>query len=348
MKRILTSISGSILLLALNACTSNHAAEKREDKVKVAVRLSTVQSLNASKPVHTSGLTSSETESNLSFKTDGIVLKTYVKTGDFIKKGQLLASLNLTEIEAQVVQAKNALNKAGRDLDRFKELLKKSAATLEQVQNMTTLFENAQETYRIATYNLSNSQIHAAYDGVVLKKWINEGELVRGGHPVFTVSARNVSSWVLIAGLSDKDWARVSIGDTAQIHFDHMASPVQGSIVRLAQGADPQNGTYQVEFRLAVTSESILANGLVGSVELYPSKTRKVKLIPIESIIEGNGKNAFVYVPYNENSVKKLPVEIAYIDDRQVAIASGLELVQQVVSAGSAYLNETSTIMIIK
>lgn len=338
-----------LLFAALSAaCTQNKASEMQIDKSLVAVRLDSVKQARFAKPVRTSGLVSSETEGTLSFKTGGIILKARVKAGDAVKKGQILASLNLTEIEAQVVQARNALEKASRDLKRFEQLYQDSAATLEQLQNITTLHENAQETYRIASYNLANSQIKAGYDGVVLKKWVNEGEMVSAGNPVYTISARNHAAWVLKAGVSDRDWARLNAGDSAKVWFDHLEYPVPGKIVRLAQGADPMNGTYQVELELEVKNGTLLANGLVGSIEIYPSKVSQVSIIPIESIVEGNGSDAYVYLPEADNTVKKHAVKVAYFTGESVAISTGLENVPLVVSAGSAYLNEESTIMIIR
>lgn len=349
MKRFINPLAVVLLAWVVAACADNRASEMQVDKNIVAVRLDTVRSERVARPVRTSGLVASETEGTLSFKTGGIVSVLYVKGGDRVKQGQLLASLNLTEIQAQVVQAKNGLEKATRDLERFRGLLADSAATLEQYQNINTVYENARETYRIATYNLENSQIRAGFDGVVLRKWVNEGEMVGGGSPVFTLSARGPAQWVLKAGVSDKDWARLNIGDTARVSFDHLPdNQIAATLVRLAQGADPANGTYQAELRLAADKEQLLANGLVGSVVIYPSKTRQVELVPIESIIEGNGSQAFVYVPDKGNKVKKLPVKVAYFEGEHVAISSGLESTKLVVSAGSAYLNEESAIMVIR
>ncbi len=349
MKTFFNSAIVILTMWVLAACTQNKASEIQIDKNVVAVRLDSVKSERVAKPVRTSGLVSSATEGTLAFKTGGIVRKTYVKTGDRVKNGQLLASLNLTEIEAQVVQAKNGLEKATRDLERFKSLLADSAATLEQFQNITTVYENAKESFHIATYNLTNSQIKAAYDGVVLKKWVNEGEMVGSGNPVFTLSARSESAWLLKAGLADRDWARLNIGDKATVQFDHLADQlIEATVVRLAQGADPLNGTYQAELQLEVNKDQLLANGLVGSVVIFPSKTRQVNLIPIESIVEGNGSQAFVYLPGARNTVKKQKVNVAYFTDKEVAISSGLENTLLVVSAGSAYLNEESTIMVIQ
>ena len=98
------------------------------DESAIAVKLESVEQGEFTLPVTSSGLISTETESRLSFKVPGIITKIYVKEGDAVNKGQLLASLDLTEIDAQVSQAKNNFDKATRDLERGQRLLKDSAS----------------------------------------------------------------------------------------------------------------------------------------------------------------------------------------------------------------------------
>ena len=84
-------------------------------------------------------------EAKPSFKTGGVIAKTMVSEGQNVKKGQLLARLNLAEIDAQLSQANEAANKAERDLTRARRLLADSVATLEQVQNASTALEVAKK-----------------------------------------------------------------------------------------------------------------------------------------------------------------------------------------------------------
>ena len=74
--------------------------------------------------IQTSGLFTTDDETYLAFKTGGIIEKIYVKEGDAIRKGQLLATLNLTEIEAQVAQARLSFEKAKRDFRASKIYIK--------------------------------------------------------------------------------------------------------------------------------------------------------------------------------------------------------------------------------
>ena len=89
----------------------------------VVIRMQPVVTTNYITAKQYSGKIESSSQANLSFKIGGIVSRIYVKEGDAVKRGQLLATLNLTEINAQVQQAAQAAEKANRDYARVKNLL---------------------------------------------------------------------------------------------------------------------------------------------------------------------------------------------------------------------------------
>jgi len=82
-----------------------------------------LQQASLSPTIQASGVFTTEDETYLGFKIGGVVQHVFVKEGDAVKSGQLLASLNLTEIKAQVQQGQILLDKAQRDFDRAKKLI---------------------------------------------------------------------------------------------------------------------------------------------------------------------------------------------------------------------------------
>jgi RND family efflux transporter MFP subunit len=303
----------------------------------IAVRTVIVGKNTAAEPVLASGLVASATEARLSFKTGGVIEKIYVKEGDAVRKGQLLARLNLTEINAQVNQVKESVAKVERDLARVQNLYKDSVATLEQLQNITTAYNVAKQNLAIAQFNQNFSEIHATSNGRIIKKIMNDGELVGPGMPVFYMTANGAQDWVVRIGVSDKDWTRLKLGDQAKITLDAFKNETFGArITNLAQSIDPTSGLYQVELKLN-NNAKMMATGLFASVTLQPSTTRSYMTIPLDALIEGNGNNAFVYV--NENGIaRKKVIQTARIVQDNVLVVSGLKEGEQVITDGSAYL----------
>jgi multidrug efflux pump subunit AcrA (membrane-fusion protein) len=89
------------------------------------------------------------------------------------------------------------------------------------------------------------------------------------------------------------------------------------------------------------------AVGMFGKAEIHTDATKDVITIPYDALIEADGNNAFVFIVAN-NKVKRQPVSIFKFENKTVYIKDGLQKTDQIVISNSAYLNEQSTIKIIK
>jgi multidrug efflux pump subunit AcrA (membrane-fusion protein) len=157
------------LLLALAGCGASEANSNAVEAV--AVRTARVETANIAQPIRATGILSGKAESKLSFKIGGIVDRINVSEGQSVRQGQLLATLKLAEINAQVHQAQNAFDKAGRDLQRVQNLYRDSVATLERFQDVTTAYEVTKSSLEIAKFNQQYASIYAPAAGKILKRF---------------------------------------------------------------------------------------------------------------------------------------------------------------------------------
>ncbi|AUD05214.1 efflux RND transporter periplasmic adaptor subunit [Spirosoma pollinicola] len=351
---ILLSLLLSVLLWACGSKADRAPAEQKPvaDEVVVPIKLTSVSTVVRAEPVVASGLVSSAQEARLSFKVGGIINQMLVEEGQTVRKGQLLATLDLTEINAQVSQAQLANEKAERDLGRVKSLYADTAATLEQLQNATTGTSIAKQNLTIAQFNRNYAQIRSTVDGTVTRKVTNAGEFVASGASVYMISSNRRSDWVVRVGVSDKDWARLRLGNRASIMLDaYPNTTFMGTVTELAQAADPINKLYEVEVRINPGTAKF-APGLFAKVTLVPAQSRNYTLVPVEAIVEGNGKDGFVYVlaDARPNSgplhVRKAPIQIGYLDGDKVLVTNGMSGIKDVVTAGSAFLTEESAVVV--
>ncbi|MES2796746.1 MAG: efflux RND transporter periplasmic adaptor subunit [Bacteroidota bacterium] len=312
----------------------------------IAVNTEQIIDSNSIEPIEASGLVASIDEARLSFKTGGIIEKIYVKEGQKVSKGQLLATLNLTEINSTVQQATESVKKAERDLQRITNLYADSVSTLEQVQNLTTVLSVAKQNLQIALYNRNYSTIHAPNAGTIVKKIMNEGELAGPGNPVLFMNASGANDWVLKVGLSDKDWARLKINDRAEIIMD--AFPQQkfnATATNLGQGADPNSGLYQIELKINTEGKK-MATGLFGVSKIFPNISQNQASISINSLIEGNNQNGYIYTIEGEKA-RKVPVLIDHIADGRVYLKNYPVGIKSVITNGSAYLVDGSKVKLV-
>lgn len=341
---LLTAVAIIGLCFLLGGCgakASDPASSVALADESIPVRTVSVQQQSIALPVRTSGVLTSSAEQRLSFKIGGVIKGIYVKEGDLVRPGQLLASLDKTEIDAQVAQAQQGLAKAERDLARVEGLYRDSSATLELLQNATTARDLAKETLRIATFNQQYAEIRATRAGKIIKKLLNEGEITGPGMPAFVLFETGANDWVVQVNVSDRDWARLSLGMEARVTMDaYEGTTFSGKVSDLAPAADPASGLYPVEVRVQPQGKRF-APGLFADVEIKPKQARPYTLIPVEAIIEGDGQSAFVFALLDDGeSVKKTPVRIAFLEGSQAVVASGLEGVREIVTSGAPYLNE--------
>ncbi|NJK86041.1 MAG: biotin/lipoyl-binding protein [Bacteroidales bacterium] len=121
------------------ACSTKETPKENEKKIKVGVRKIGEEYIYL--PVRTSGRLTAESEQKLSFRTGGIIKRILVKEGQEVSPGETIAELNLSEIKPQVSMARQAFDKASRDLQRAENLFNDSVATLEMFQNAKRLLK---------------------------------------------------------------------------------------------------------------------------------------------------------------------------------------------------------------
>jgi len=333
-----------IALFLLIGCGSENEEVVKDNRI--AVKTEAVIKQEISLPIHTSGKISATAEAKLSFKIGGIIQKIFVREGQYVQKGTLLAELNQSEIAANVEQARNGFDKATRDYDRVKNLYNDKVVTLEQFQNVETGLNIARSNLQIAEFNQKHSKIYAPAKGKILKQLNEENELTNAGYPLFYFGSEN-AGWILRVGVTDKDILKITMGDSAKVVLDAYTNvQFDARVTEVGQSANPYNGTYEVELTLDSNNYKIIS-GFIAKVDIFPSKSESYKLVPIESINEADKNSGYVYSPGNDDSVEKLFVTLGPIVNSKVAVTAGLEGVDMVVTTGSEYLSKESLIKVV-
>lgn len=339
-------VSGSIIFFACKKHEEEKAILQADRPANVFyVRTTPISVDGLQDIIHLTGIIQSETESKPSFKTGGVIARTYVEEGDKVRKGQLLAKLNLTEIEAQSNQAGFALEKAQRDHQRMKNLYADSIATLEQLQNAATAVDMAKKTQQIAQFNVSTSEVRSPINGKIVKQFLHDGEVTGPGTPVYYIMGVQQSDWKLMAGLTDKDFGRVRKGDKAKITLDaYPGLNIEGKVERLSDVANPASGTFDAEISIPAKDNRIAA-GMMANVEIMPSTTGDFPIIPVEALVSSNGKTGIVFIP-KEGIAEKRVIHIQQFHGETIAVKSGLEGATEVITAGSGFLEDGDKISV--
>lgn len=316
----------------------------------IPVKVMELQKQQGSTTMAVSGQFTTDDEVMLSFKTGGIISTLTVKEGDAVEKGQLLATLNPTEVNVQVQQAKLSVEKAKRDYQRTKNLYADSVATLEQLQNSKTAMQQAEQQLNTANFNRQYSEIRAPKDGYILKKMANPGQQIAAGTAILQTNGAASGKWMLRVGVSDREWSALKLNDHADIETTAVpGQQLAGVVSRKSEAIDPATGTFTIDIALTGKKPGAVAAGMFGKAIITAAKpgiSAETWQIPYEALLDGDGSNGYVFVTNDNKTAEKVKVTIVGIDKNTVTISSGLAGAKSLIISGSAYLTDKSLISI--
>ena len=331
----------AILAALLAACGDDTAARPAADP-PTPVRVARVEAVTAAEPVRATGALAGRDEVTLAFKIGGVVARIHADEGETVRAGELLATLDPGEIDAQVSRAASAAAQAERDLARVRALHRDSVVTTSQLEAASTGADVSRASLREARFNQRFARIVAPSGGVVLRRHVEAGELVKPGDPVLVVRAAG-AGMVLRVGLPDRDAVRVRIGDAAVVRFDaYPGESFAGRVREVAAGAAHGTGTYEVEIAVDAGGRA-LASGLVGRAEIAVAGARALPAVPVEALVEADGDSASVYrvdATARGAVARRVPVRVAFVRDGRVALSDGPPPGAVVVTAGAAYVDD--------
>lgn len=289
-------------------------------------------------------------ESPLAFRVSGKIVERRVDIGDRVKKGELLASLDSGDLEAQaraaqarLVAAKAQLQRARADQDRYAKLAEQQVisqssmdaqnAAASAVQGQA---DAARAELRLARNQVEYSQLRAPADGVITARHAEAGQVVGAGQAVFTlaaVGAREVA-FAVPEGAVD----RMQPGQLITVElWSEPGKRWPGEVREVSPAADPATRTYAVRATVEAPAEA-LDLGQSAQVFVDGDATRRLS-VPLAALQRiGEGQVA-VFVVNSETSMLKLqPIKIGAYGNDRVPVMDGLTADAWVVAAGGHLL----------
>jgi membrane fusion protein, multidrug efflux system len=340
----LTQLLMSIALAVIVTGCDSEATIEAPGATPVRIAAATVGP--AAPSIRTNGLLANKDEIRLAFKVGGVIRRLAVSEGEHVRKGQRLAEIEQTEVNAQVEQARQAYEKAQRDAARGERLYEDKVISLEQLQDLRTQAAMTEAGLNSAQFNSNYAAIVAPRDGTVLRRLAEERELVAAGTPVLVVGAQD-RGFVVRTGLADREIVQVRLGDSAQVRLDALPdATLSGKVTEVASAADPASGMFRIEVTIDST-DLPLKSGLVAKLTVVPSSASAGSRIyvPIGAIVEGDGRTARVFV-LDKDRARRRDIEVAFIEGDNVAISSGVAAGEQVITDGAQYLEDGEQVTI--
>ncbi len=354
MKKIITVLAISSLILM--SC----GGDKKENVTNlptIPVQVSeNTENVNGSF-ITASGKIESENSANLSTRMMGYVTKVNVKVGQNVSAGQLLVSINNTDllakkaqVDASITQATAGYNNAKKDYDRFVNLFAQQSASQKELDDMTARYEMAKAGLEAAKQmrnevmaQFSYSNITAPFSGTVTNTFVKEGDMANPGMPL--VSIEGASRLQVTAMVSESDISNVKNGMPVIINVKSLNKEVAGKVSEVSLSAKNTGGQYLVKVILDKMDKTILS-GMFVNVQFQKAKKEisstvksDIVLVP-ESALVRQGQLTGIYTVGDGNVAILRWLRIGKTFGSQVEILSGLSSDEQyIVSADGKLFN---------
>ena len=290
--------------------------------------------------VTASGKIEAENSANVSTRMMGYVTKVHVKVGQKVNAGQLLVSINNTDlqakkaqVEASILQATAAFNNAKKDYERFTVLFNQQSASQKELDDMTSRYEMAKAGLEaakqmrnevVAQFGYSN--ITAPFSGEVTNTFVKEGDMANPGMPL--VSIEGASLLQVTAMVSESDIANIQNGMAVKILVKSINKTVTGKVTEVSSSAKNTGGQYLVKINLTQTDKAILSGMFVNVQFPLANKTLTTvisdKVLVPESALVKQGQLTGIYTVGNGNTAILRWLRIGKTFDNQVEVLSGL------------------------
>ena len=285
-------------------------------------------------------------EATLYAKVGGYLKTIAVDRGDAVREGDVLATIEIPEMLADLAKVNAEAEAAQLDFERTREAQKKAPdlTTPQSVDNARARLRIALAARERVETMLGFAQIKAPFAGIVTRRWVDPGAFI----PAATASSAAQSAAIL--AISDFSTVRVEIAvpDTEAAHVKtglpaKVMAPglcghgFAGAVTRIAYALDEATRTMPAEIAIP-NPELALRPGMWVSVQLDLEKKSAVLLIPAEALVTEKAKSSCFIA--HDGKAQKVPVKLGFDDGIRVEIVEGLTATDAVVISGKQSLSD--------
>lgn len=309
-----------------------------KEKPPVLVNAIPVEFQKFTRYVDLQGSVVTDEVANASSELGGRIIKSYVAEGSQVKKGQLMARLDMKTIEKQIDEINTAKSLANTVYERQKRLWEQEIGSEIQYLQAKNKLESLEKSLATLNSQYAKRNVYAPISGVVEDEFLKSGEMASPGMPIFQIM--NTSKVKVEADIPENYLGKLKKGDLVDLYFPALDITLTRKITSLGRTIDPSNRTFTIDIQVN-NKDGMLKPHLLAEVKFIDFQEDDVILAPIDFVLqEVTGEN-FVYVielKDDKSYAKKVMVQLGESHDGNIIIREGINKGDNIITQGARNL----------
>jgi len=367
------------LALLVCGCQNSGSEEKIAPKAsKVAepamVKVVAVKRGDISVPISATGAIFPEYESKIGPKISGTIEIVHVDEGDQVKKGQTLARLDQKDLliavrqgqaavrvaEAQLKEAEVKVGNLRRERERLANLFQKNVISQQRYDDIDTAYSMAvvrveviraqilscRENLAMAEQKLKDTVIVAPFSGLIVKRFINQGEFVSTMPPSPLFLIMNIDRIKTEVGLPEIHLARINIGNPVEVKVDtYPGITFRGKISTINPMVDPVSRAFKIKVEIP-NKDHRLKPGMFARAKIYPEIHKDALIVPFKSVMKREGSTVVFVIDGDTVSLRAVTAGIN--NEREIEVIDGLGEGEEVVIEGHYGMADKTKVKVLR
>ena len=281
------------------------------------------------------GIVTSDDIVNASSETGGRLTSMTVKEGQYVKKGQLIATVDMESVKKSIAELETSLDLAKNVYERQSRLWKQNIGSEIQYLQAKNNKERIEKSLETVRFQLTKANVYAPISGVVDREFLMSGEMSSPGAPI--VQILNTYNVKVQADLPETYLSKIKRGQYVDVYFPALEEERKARITLIGRSIDPANRTFKIEIKTN-NSKGTLKPNLLAEVKINDYEEKDVFIVPQELIQQEIGGKEFLYKVEDSAEgklAKKLYISTGESYDGSVIVNEGLTGEEQIIFDGA-------------
>lgn len=270
----------------------------------------------------------------------GRLIKLNVKEGQYVKKGALIARVDMQTMQDQKAELETSLELAKDVYERQERLWEQKVGTEIQYLQAKNNYERLKKSLDLLNNQLGKANVYSPISGVVDKEFLQAGEVAAPGAPI--VQLFNPSQLKIVADVPESYLGKIKVGERVKVNFPALGEEVMRRVSLVGRTIDPSNRTFKVELNTGSMGGRLKPN-LLAEISFTDFSQDDAIVVDLPLVQEEVSGNKYVYLLTQKDGktvASKAYVTLGESGVGEAIITSGISEGDKIITDGARSVSE--------